>query len=241
VEGYTLGADRSGVFGHSDVGWGVYGISRDKPGVVGETSNPDLSGVYGYSAVGAGVRGRSEGAAGVVGWTGSTSASGVLGHSQVAAGVRGMSDGFHAVMGVTSSSNAAHAGVYARNDGDGPAAWIEGDLYVTGALVGNLGATGGGPFPRPAFDSGWIALAKGETRILPHPLGGNIDNFFGQMNVRCTNTGEISNFEDGGDLDWRGHWWSYTAADVRMHRGSSDDFSCVGAPEEFRLRIWVYR
>jgi hypothetical protein len=241
VEGYTESADRSGVFGHSDNGWGVYGFSANKPGVLGETLNPDLSGVYGHSSVAAGVRGRSEGNAGVVGWTGSTNASGVLGHSQVAAGVRGMSDGFHGIEGVTSSSNPAHAGVYARNDGAGPAAWVEGDLVVTGAYRGDIGPNGGAPLARPAYDSGWVALDKGESKTLTHNLGGNVDNYVVLMNQRNWGHG-YTNFGDGlylRDDEWAGYYWSELGAEtVDIWRGTGDLFS---DGFECRVRIWVYR
>jgi len=58
---------------------------------------------------------------------------------------------------------------------------VEGDLVVTGAYRGSIGPNGGAPFPRPAYDSGWVTATDSIT--LFHNIGGNVDNYVvdGQM------------------------------------------------------------
>jgi hypothetical protein len=244
VVGETSNPNLSGVYGYSAVGAGVRGRSEGAAGVVGWTNSTNASGVLGHSQVAVGVRGQSDSQSGVAGWTGSASAAGVSGHSGVGTGVKGESDGLHGVVGVTRSTNTSHAGVYARNDGAGPAIWGQGDLYVTGAYRGNIGPNGGAPFPRPAYDSGWVALVKGEEGLLTHNLGGNIDNYVVIMSHRSLGWGSIgySNMGDGMDVvDGRqtGFWWSnLTDQVIRIRRGIDDSSA---ETMEYRVRIWVYR
>jgi hypothetical protein len=114
-------------------------------------------------------------------------------------------------------------------------------LVVTGAYRGNIGPDGGAPFPRPAYDSGWIPLEKGELKILTHNLGGNTDNYVVLMSQRNSQEG-YTNFGDGlylnGD-EWGGYYWSHLDTQtVNIWRGTGDLFS---EGFECRLRIWVYR
>jgi hypothetical protein len=69
-----------------------------------------------------------------------------------------------------------------------------GDLYVTGAHKGGIGPNSGDPFPRPAYDSGWINLSgggansPGESGLTLDPglpaASYNSDNFFVEMTGR---------------------------------------------------------
>jgi hypothetical protein len=197
-------------------------------------------GVYGHSANGPGLRGESDQNDGVVGWTGSGSKSGVFGYSQTGNGVAGISDGQYGVLAITTSSDPNEAALLAHSQGAGPAVEARGDLVVTGAYRGNIGPNGGAPFPRPAYDSGWIALARGEVRTLTHNLGGNIDNYVVDMSHR--NPDGYSNWGEGLDLrddNWGGYYWfELNAATVKIQRGHND---WPGGGYEYRLRIWVYR
>ena len=241
VVGETSNPNLSGVYGYSASAAGVRGRSEGNAGVVGWTAATGASGVLGHSEVSVGVRGMSETQAGVVGSTSSSAASGVLGHSQTGAGVRGESDENHGVAGVTRSINNSHAGVYARNYGRGPAVFSDGDLYVSGAILGSIGPNDGAPFPRPAYDSGWVALAKGEAHSLIHNIGGNIDDYIILMNQRNIGHG-YTNFGDGlylRDDDWAGYFWDkLSPTTVEIWRGNNDLFS---DGFECRVRIWVYR
>jgi len=198
-------------------------------------------GVYGHSDGGPGVQGESETNDGVVGWTGSEGQSGVYGHSQTGSGVTGISDGKYGVLAISRSSDPNEAALLARNEGAGPAVHAEGDLVVDGAYRGDIGPNGGAPFPRPAYDSGWIALARGEIRTLTHNLGGNIDNYVVDMSHRNGLQG-YNNWGDGmylSDDAWGGYWWfELNMETVKVQRGGND---WPGGGFEYRLRIWVYR
>jgi hypothetical protein len=63
---------------------------------------------------------------------------------------------------------------------------VYGDLAVrTGAFRGELGPGGGAPFPRPAYNSGWVYLSKsGGTQEMTHNLGGNVDDYVVEVDVK---------------------------------------------------------
>ena len=247
VVGWTGASDKSGVYGHSQVGIGVTGRSDSMAGVVGWTEASDKSGVYGYSTDGGGVLGRSDNNNGVVGWTGNPDASGVFGHSERGVGATGMSDWNNGLLGVTRSRYPGHAGVFARHEGGGLAIFCEGDLFITGGIHGDIGPAGGSPFPRPAFDSGWVAIPGGglvsNTITIQHNVGGNPDDYF--VDVQFRNSGGIHHAGYGGDWVERGrcpnchvtgaYWHSLTNQSIQVTRYEDDE-----AVEEARVRIWVY-
>jgi hypothetical protein len=145
VHGIGAGIGVYGQGGHTGVygngtSFGVKGDSSGGDGVTGETTAANKAGVYGHNRDGAAIRGRSENSDAIVGWTGAASKSGISGLSDAGVGVTGRSSGNDGVVGVTSSTLPGNAGVRARNEGSGPAIFSEGDLYVTGALRGNVGA-----------------------------------------------------------------------------------------------------
>jgi hypothetical protein len=251
AEGYGLyigRADLDGVYVNSTAwhgvnvhGAGVNGVYVTNAGNYGvAVASAGAGGVHGHSANGPGLRGESDQNDGVVGWTGSGSKSGVFGYSQTGNGVAGISDGQYGVLAITTSSDPNEAALLARNEGAGSAVRAEGDLVVDGAYRGDIGPNGGAPFPRPAYDSGWIALARGEAKILTHNLGGNIDNYVVEMSHR--NPDGYSNWGDGlyvRDDAWGGYYWlELNAETVTVWRGSND---WPGEGYEYRLRIWVYR
>jgi hypothetical protein len=252
AQGYGLyvgRADLDGVYVNSTAwhgvnvnGAGVNGVYVTNAGNYGvAVASAGAGGVYGHSANGPGLRGESDQNDGVVGWTGSGSKSGVFGYSQTGNGVAGISDGQYGVLAITTSSDPNEAALLARNEGAGPAVQADGDLVVTGAYRGDIGPNGGAPFPRPAYDSGWIPLARGEIRTLTHNLGGNIDNYVIDMSHRDGLHG-YNNIGDGlllTDGTWWGYNWSTLNAEtVNLWRGSND---WPGDSFEYRLRIWVYR
>lgn len=163
VIGYTEVSDKAGVYGNNPDGIGVWGNGQNGNGVYGSSSN--AKGVMGESTTDNGVEGRSNSNDGVKGWTGDSAKSGVFGMSQTGIGVTGRSEDADGVVGVTTSSNAGSAGVHARNEGTGPAIFSEGNLYVTGDFSGNIGPSNGAPFPKPAFDSGWVEI-EGESAVI---------------------------------------------------------------------------
>ena len=65
---------------------------------------------------------------------------------------------------------------------------VAGDLKVSGAYKGTIGPNGGAPFPRPAYDSGWVAISPGEQKRLTHNIGGNTDNYVVDMQFKGSST-----------------------------------------------------
>jgi hypothetical protein len=247
---YVGRADLDGVYINSTAwhginvnGAGVNGVYVTNAGNYGvAVASAGTGGVYGHSATGPGLVGESDTRDGVVGWTGSEGQSGVYGHSETGSGVTGISDGKYGVLAISRSSDPNEAALLAQSQGAGPAVQAEGDLVVTGAYRGDIGPNGGAPFPRPAYDSGWIPLGLGEQKTLTHNLGGNVDNYVVLMSYRNWLHG-YTNLGDGWyirDDDWAGYYWNQLNTEtVNIGRGSNDLFGEGG--NEYRLRIWVYR
>lgn len=250
--------DGDGINGRGIDGRGVVGRSDNDFGVVGWTGaeSSDKSGVMGHSQNGSGVSGNSDASSGVVGWTNSSNSSGVFGFSDHGNGVTGRSGGNDGLLGVTTSGEPGDAGLRARNEGGGPAIFCEGDLYVTGAIRGNLGSTGeGAAFPRPAYDSGWIPIPQGgveQTGIkLTHNLGGNVDNYVVDLQFRhidpVAGISYVHHHGYGGNTrepgrcpgscDERGAYWTWlTDTDIIVRRYCYEPYV-----QQVRVRIWVYK
>jgi hypothetical protein len=137
--------------------------------------------------------------------------------------------------GVYGQSNSTDGyGVYSEGNSK-----VDGDLEITGALKGNIGPNGGAPFPRPAYDSGWVPIDAGTNVHLTHNLGGNVDNYVVDMqfrapsgwgrNVHCFGGGDYAGGQRGAN------WYDLTSTDIEVGRGLED----YNAPE-VRIRIWVY-
>jgi hypothetical protein len=88
---------------------------------------------------------------------------------------------------------------------------------------------------KPSYDSGWLAFAQNEIKILTHNLGGNINDYVVDMQFRDDWGKEINQaFFGCRDLDTVGATWDkLTTSSIRIYRGSSD-VKC----EEIRVRIW---
>jgi len=153
-------------------------------------------------------------------------------------GVYGWSQSRHGTYGVTSSQNPEHAGVYGVNHGAGPAMKAEGDLVVTGSYRGNIGPNGGAPFPRPAYDSGWLFLEQCKGHTFEHGLGGNPDNYVVDLQYKGGLLG-INRYCYGTcSKDALGvYWCMLTNTNMSVWR-ECNDFS---ATQGVRIRIWVYR
>lgn len=252
VEGYSTNDDAGffhtasghGITAKTDSnGSGVYGESAVGNGLFGTVAHNDTN----YAAVHAsslgsasGVKASSANGYGVEGYTNSSNAwaPAVYGRSDGASdGVFGLSHNRHGVYGSTKSSNTTHAGVYGTNQGAGPAVYADGDLVVTGALRGNIGSNGGAPFPRPAYDSGWLSIAKYQCHTLNHNLGGNVDNYVVDLQFR--DPYGIHNFAFGtyhdGSEDRGACYDELTNQSIQVCRRQDDI-----AVSKIRVRIWVY-
>ncbi len=123
-------------------------------------------------------------------------------------------------------------GIFVDNTGnvgigtDSPGAKLEvnGDLKVTGAYKGNISSSSGSdgaPFPRPAYDSGWVA-GTGDSITLFHNIGGNIDNYVIKAEHKW--------FPDD--------CWLYYDV-YRYNRTANSVLFDTSADEYYRFRIWV--
>jgi hypothetical protein len=118
---------------------------------------------------------------------------------------------------------------------------LEGDLVVSGAVRGDIGPNNGSPFPRPAYDSGWVAIAAGDSQILAHNIGGNVDNYVIDMQFKTSvQTFGINNFAMGGDrsggdtFEYGASWFGLDSTHIGVLRWPNS------VSEEIRVRIWVY-
>jgi hypothetical protein len=241
-----------GVYGNSTDGYGVWGNSVNNHAVFGQSADgrgvkgvSPAGGVYGESTQGIGVEGKSNTNDGIVGVTLAGDKSGVYGSSDVGNGVTGRSAGASGVLGVTTSSDPSDAGLHARNEGSGPAVYSEGALYVTGKHYGNVGPNEGAPFPRPAFNSGWVPVSGnyvsftlGVDQFLPTSHYNN-ENFFIEMMTK--NTLHYAGNTHVGDVA------DYTIKNNNSILVSIGDNTYVIGDDEFdrvtavRIRIWYIR
>jgi len=113
---------------------------------------------------------------------------------------------------------------------------VNGSVKVTGRCYGT--------FPRPAYDSGWVNLDRGEVTTLTHNLGGNVDNYVVDMMFKDSGTEYgINIFGYGGDqyrptLDiilTGAYYFNLTSTKISLQRRSDD-----AAADYARVRIWTY-
>jgi hypothetical protein len=116
---------------------------------------------------------------------------------------------------------------------------VDGDLKVTGAYKGDIGPNNGAPFPRPAYDSGWVTISDVEK--LTHNIGGNVDEYVVDMQFKDTNPygNGIHNYGSGG-IEFDGYylgayWRNLTTTSISVLRWGDDLFA-----DQVRIRIWVY-
>jgi hypothetical protein len=106
-----------------------------------------------------------------------------------------------------------------------------GDVSYTGALIG--------AFPRPAYNSGWLAIGLNATSTRTHSLGGSVDDYV--VDLTCKSAGDgINNWGSGGDWNWEeyygAYWYNLTTSTITVKRMNHD----IACPQ-FRIRIWVYK
>jgi hypothetical protein len=105
---------------------------------------------------------------------------GVYGEGGFAGGV-----GVHGSNPTNGTSGSLGGGSYGvKSNGD--IVLEKGDIVIensNSAVRGNIGPNKGAPFPRPAYDSGWVALAQEEQTALYHNIGGNVDNYIVDMQL----------------------------------------------------------
>ncbi len=119
---------------------------------------------------------------------------------------------------------------------------VVGDLEVSGAYRGHLGPNNGAPFPRPAYDSGWVTIAPGTQEALTHGIGGTVDNYVVNLQAKDLivggNLGVHTAFVGGMIThtgDFHGAFWKHlTSTDITIVR-ADDDIRC----DEVRVQIWV--
>ena len=104
------------------------------------------------------------------------------------------------------------------------------------------------PFNKlPNYDSGWIALGVDQTRQLTHSLGGDVNDYFVDMEYRSTDDGINQRYLGGADFGNKpapGHaendrvgayWRSLTTSSITVYRRPEDSYAA-----EIRVRIWVH-
>lgn len=229
-----------------------YGTSVNSHGVYGGHASTGNLGLVGYRL--AGVYGQSSTHAGLQG--ASTSGSGVSGHSSSNKGVYGYSGSGYGVYG---KSNSGMGGYFTSPLGyglivesgnvgigtDSPGAKLEvnGDLKVTGAYRGNISSSSGSdgaPFPRPAYDSGWVTIAQGQEKTLTHSIGSNVDNYVVNLEFKDPDGHGIhirglGGYDAFGDFQNGAYWHLLTSSSINVYRRPVDD--CI---DQIRIRIWVY-
>lgn len=101
-----------------------------------------------------------------------------------------------------------------------------------------LQGAGGGGFPAPAYDSGWVHLNQLESRTFVHNVGGDRNKYFVDLQARdYPGFGNRINIQGHGDATSQQNMFYYTGlteSQVTVTKGSNDLMIY-----EIRLRIWV--
>lgn len=222
------------------------------------------NGVTAFATNGYGVWGDSDNHHGTYGKTGSTSKAGVLargvdlgpdlilaGNANTGSGDDGriFSDPAYASSDVVivSNDNVRIDLDKDANDSDSDFEIINKDGIVlfdvdeSGDVI--YGGTGLAAFPRPAYDSGWRDVAAASCVGLNHNLGGNVDNYVVDLQLKKTAGGTslgVNNSGIGGDNDGAsargGSWQNLTSTGIEICRWYGDV-----STNQLRVRIWVYK
>ncbi len=139
------------------------------------------------------------------------------------------------------------SGVGVSASGVDAAIACNGDLVVTGEYRGKIGPNEGAPFPRPAYDSGWQAIDKGDTITLKHELGGNPDDYvvdlqfadsiLSRRNQRFYGGFGLRDVSMPQDWVWREYgadWHGLDNMEIKVYRGPDNIYAPM-----VRVRIWV--
>ena len=198
---YVKGDDvRFGVYGEG--GTGVKGVSNILvgTGIIGEGGHAGVAGYSGYAGVlGEGYR-AIYGVGTGNGWAGYFEGNGYF-SGKVGIGTTDPNEKLHVAGNIK----------------------MEGDLFVDGndaAFRGTIGPNNGAPFPRPAYDSGWVP-GTGADIIFFHNIGGNVENYVVDVQDKYPDYG-------------------IAGSTSVYHNLSTDSVTVWGYPDEIRVRIWVY-
>jgi len=107
----------------------------------------------------------------------------------------------------------------------------EGDLVVDGndaAFRGTIGPNNGAPFPRPAYDSGWV-LPPELPFVFTHNIGTPVDNYVVDVQAK-----RPADYGSGISNDGP-YWQNLTIENVTI--GDGWWYTRGG---QIRVRIWVY-
>jgi hypothetical protein len=119
---------------------------------------------------------------------------------------------------------------------------ISGDLRVTGAFTGDNGPNNGAPFPRPAYDTGWLSPAPGQTVVMTHNIGVDVNKYFVDLQFQESGGLGIHQYKYGvdryvgvGDDTYRqgAYWHNLTTTTISITRETDDTHS-----DQVRVRIW---
>jgi hypothetical protein len=117
---------------------------------------------------------------------------------------------------------------------------VNGNLKVNGAYIGNISSstdTSGAPFPRQAYNSGWLEIAQGATLFLTHDIGGDVDDYL--IDFQVWNPMEGIHSIDNVFLysHIRGaYYFDLTSSQISVKRWADDVYV-----EKIRVRIWVVK
>lgn len=248
------------LLGYADSSCGVRGESNKESGcgVHGQAVGDQGYGVSGYAGGenGRGVFGVASQIGQVTNYGGYFEAAGAMGH-----GVYGLASATGAAKnygGVFEAKGDSGIGVVAKGpylgllcQGDLQVAnhsnitctgniESQNDLVVKGAYRGTIGPNDGAPFPRPAYDSDWVALSGGSDITLTHDIGDNPDNYVVDLQFFDEDGGYGRNQASlGGSTFDHGHYGAYwsplTSTSVRVYK-----FPDSTLADKVRIRIWVY-
>jgi len=126
-----------------------------------------------------------------------------------------------------------------RQNSDGTGATYSHNMHLSGVFHGDIGPNNGAPFPRAAYDSGWIEAPPNSVMVLTHNIGGNLDNYIIDLSFYDSySAGRHNKFSggeiwNGSDNDWGAYWSNLTGTTINVHRMEDDPMV-----DEFRVRIW---
>jgi hypothetical protein len=130
-----------------------------------------------------------------------------------------------------SGSGASVGGGY-ENTADGDFATVSGG-YANRASWSLATISG----ERPAYDSGWRSISKGEYLTLLHGLGGDPDNYIVDLQFydKDSNNGRHHVFYGGArEHQLGGFWKELTDQEITIHRYRKDS-----SVDRVRVRIWI--
>jgi hypothetical protein len=97
-------------------------------------------------------------------------------------------------------------------------------------------------FPRPDYDSGWVAVSPGGIKHLTHNLGGYADDYVIDMQAKSSMGLSSTNKGYGRDMayidsieEWGYYYLNLSSNNISIARGKDDSSANL-----IRVRIWIY-